>query len=306
MAIGQAVHSDAFSAGGYMWRVNCYPCGEVEPETDKKYLSIFFELLSETGGVKAIYEAFLVDEYGLPFSQTAKRYLGMFNCNGEWGWNQFVVRSDLEEHYLEEGHFTLICAIMVVPDSPIPVPSSDIGKHFVRLLDSKDGTDVSFTIESETFDAHRVVLAARSPVFKAELLGSMAESTMSSITIHDIAPATFRVMLRFMYTDTFPGVDELGDSPDMLKHLLAAADRYALDRLKLMCAQKLWEDVSVNTVSDTLVCAETYNCLELKNKCIDFFAAEGNFKHAVLTKGFIELGQKFPSIIDELRERVGL
>jgi speckle-type POZ protein len=48
-----------------------------------------------------------------------------------------------------------------------------------------------------------------------------------------------------------------------------------------------------------------YSCSELKNKCIDFFAAEKNFKKAVLTDGFLHLGQKFPSIIADLRERVG-
>ncbi|CAL5013640.1 unnamed protein product [Urochloa decumbens] len=159
-------------------------------------------------------------------------------------------------------------------------------------------TDVSFNIHGETFHAHRAVLAARLPILKA---------LMSSITLHDIAPATFRVMLQFMYTDALPRDDELGDSPaEMMQHLLAAADRYGLDQLKLMCAQKLGDSVSVDTVAATLTCAEMYSCPELKNKCIDFFVMEGNFKKAMLTKGFVQLGQKFPSIIDELRERVGL
>jgi speckle-type POZ protein len=47
-----------------------------------------------------------------------------------------------------------------------------------------------------------------------------------------------------------------------------------------------------------------YNCLELKNKCIDFFALEDNFKKAVLTEGFVKLGQEFPSIIDDLRQKI--
>jgi hypothetical protein len=49
---------------------------------------------------------------------------------------------------------------------------------------------------------------------------------MSSITLHGIAPATFRVVLRFMCTDVFPGDDELAESPsEMVQHLLAAADQ---------------------------------------------------------------------------------
>jgi speckle-type POZ protein len=88
-----------------------------------------------------------------------------------------------------------------------------MGSHLGLLLDCAEGSDVSFVIDGEKFPAHRAVLAARSPVFKAQLLGSMADAKMSSITLHDIAPATFRVVLRFMYTDACPEEAELGDSP---------------------------------------------------------------------------------------------
>jgi len=61
--------------------------------------------------------------------------------------------------------------------------------------------------------------------------------------------------------------------------------------------------VSVDTVAAILACAERYDCPELKIKCIDFFAMEKNFRRAVLTDGFVELVQQFPSIIAELRQR---
>jgi len=131
---------------------------------------------------------------------------------------------------------------------------------------------------------------------------------MASITLHDLAPATFKLMLRFIYTDAFPEDGLLTwDAPtatEKLQDLLAVADRYALDRLKLMCARRLWDDASADTVGATLVCAETYNCLELRKKCVDFFVNEKNFKKAVLTEGFVQLVQKFPSILGELRLKV--
>jgi speckle-type POZ protein len=186
------------------------------------------------------------------------------------------------------------------------VPPSDIGTHLGRLLDQTDGADVSFIIDDETFPAHRAVLAARSPVFKAELFGSMAESTMSSITLHDITPATFKTLLWFIYTDELPSQDEHQDSStEMIQNLLVAADRYALDRLKIICAQKLWDKVSVDTVAAIIGFAETYNCQELKNKCIDFFAVENNFKQVMFTDGYAMLLLKFPLIIAELKKRVG-
>jgi speckle-type POZ protein len=78
-----------------------------------------------------------------------------------------------------------------------------------------------------------------------------------------------------------------------------------LDRLKLLCAQKLWGIVSVDPVASNIVCAETYSCPQLKHKCIDFFAEESNFTKAVLTDGFVKLVQQFPSVITEVRDRIG-
>jgi speckle-type POZ protein len=90
----------------------------------------------------------------------------------------------------------------------------------------------------------------------------------------------------------------------MFQNLLAAADRYALDRLKFICAENLWAKVSADTVATILASAETHNCHELKKKCIDFFAVEENFKEAMFTDGYALLVLKFPSITAELKKRV--
>lgn len=167
-------------------------------------------------------------------------------------------------------------------------------------------SDVSFIVKGEKFQAHRAILTARSQVFRADqLFGSTADATSSSITLEEIESATFTAMLGFIYTDELPKDDELGDSPTgMMQHLLAAADRYALDRLKLMCAQKLWNTISMDTFASTLACAETYNCPELKSKCIEFFAVEKNFKKIVFTAGFVWLVQEFPDLAAKLKNRV--
>jgi speckle-type POZ protein len=43
-----------------------------------------------------------------------------------------------------------------------------------------DGADVTFQVGGEKLLAHRIVLAARLSVFKAELLGTMKEKTRQS------------------------------------------------------------------------------------------------------------------------------
>lgn len=49
--------------------------------------------------------------------------------------------------------------------------------HFGGLFAAEDGDDVTFRVAGETF---RAILAARSPVFKAELLGAMRESNAAA------------------------------------------------------------------------------------------------------------------------------
>jgi speckle-type POZ protein len=247
LPIGKAVWSDVVSAGGHLWRVEFYPRGgggRDTAEDNGEYTSIFLRHMSKSSSANVIFDAFVMGSDSKPsMSLSGRRTIQTFEIMGDndsWGWGRFLKITTVEKNFIAEGHITFVCTIMVINDSPIPVPPSDIGTHLGRLLNDTDGTDVAFIVDNETFQAHRVVLAARSPVFKAELFGSMAEATMSSITLRDITAATFKAMLRLIYTDELPLEDEPGDSSiEMIQNLLAAADRYALDRLKFICAQNL-------------------------------------------------------------------
>ncbi|KAF0898139.1 hypothetical protein E2562_001787 [Oryza meyeriana var. granulata] len=306
--IGVSLISDHFSAGGHTWKVNYYPRGN-KNEDNGEYLSLFLGLVSESKNVKAIFDAFLMEKDGKPSSSVAKRCVQVYPPEGftDWGWPQFVKRSDLESSRVQvDGTVRIMCVVIVLRDDDgrLPVPPTDIGVHLGRLLDGGEGTDVSFVVDGERFAAHRAVLAARSPVFKAEIFGGMSESTSSSITLQDMQPATFRALLRFIYTDELPGdIDEVSPT-DAFQHLLAVADRYALDRLKLICAQWLLHNMTADSVADILACAETYNCPELRTMCVDFFAVENNFRKAVFTDGFALLVQKFPLTAAELKKRI--
>ncbi|CAO2211542.1 unnamed protein product [Urochloa humidicola] len=322
LAIGDVVHSDEFAAGRHIWRVNCYPHGHKRESNNGVHLGVFLQLLSGSRNVKVIFDAFLMGRDGAPSSSHAYRYVKVYPLDAgseAWGFPQFAKRADLESDYVKDGRVTFMFGVIVLRDddslpipvqsSPITVPSSDIGDNLGRLLDSGDGSDVSFAVAGETFRAHRAVLAARSPVFKAQLLGSMADAKMRCITLHDIKASTFQILLRFMYTDALPGDERLEESTsttaaaaaiEVLKDLLAAADMYQLERLKLVCAHRLWERVSAENVAVVLGCAETHTCPELKKWCLEFFVEERNFKIAVLTEGYFRLMQSFPSVIDEI------
>ena len=61
----------------------------------------------------------------------------------------------------------------------------------------------------------------------------MREGQEGCVTIHDMKAAVFKLLLAFVYTDTLPEEHE-GANLDVAvaQHLLAAADRYELTRLR--------------------------------------------------------------------------
>ncbi|KAF8692009.1 hypothetical protein HU200_039956 [Digitaria exilis] len=170
----------------------------------------------------------------------------VFSVGGfDWRFGKFLLRTELETDYICDDCLTIECNIVVAMkpqlsdvsvNYEIDVPACDIPEHFAELLDQKVGADVTFNVRGEIVEAHKVILAARSPVFKAQFFGQMGEKRV--VTIEDMDPDIFKALLRFVYTGSMHGMgDDLDgdDYKDMIWHLLAAADKYAIDRLKLMC-----------------------------------------------------------------------
>lgn len=54
--------------------------------------------------------------------------------------------------------------------------------------------------------------------------------------------------------------------------LLAAADRYSLPRLRLICESVLCNDISVDSVARILALAEQHRAADLKSVCLRFAA----------------------------------
>ncbi|KAJ1295474.1 hypothetical protein BS78_01G227200 [Paspalum vaginatum] len=123
--------------------------------------------------------------------------------------------------------------------SSVAVPPSDIQHHLGSLLQSQEGTDITFQVGGEKFTAHRCVVAARSAVFRAELFGPMKEGVVkvqkrkktkeaaianTVIRIEDMDARVFGLLLGFIYSDSVPPeVEDEGES--VWQHLLVVADR---------------------------------------------------------------------------------
>ena len=80
----------------------------------------------------------------------------------------------------------------------IAIPPSNIGHQFGQLLENGKGSDVSFEVDGEVFTAHKLVLAARSPVFRAQLFGPMRDQSTQSIKVEDMEAPVFKVLFSIL------------------------------------------------------------------------------------------------------------
>ncbi|XP_059666312.1 BTB/POZ and MATH domain-containing protein 3 isoform X3 [Cornus florida] len=295
MGPGKYIASDVFTVGGYDWAIYFYPDGK-NVEDSSMYVSVFIALASEGTDVRALFELTLLDQSGkgkhkvhshfdraLESGPYTLKYRGSM-----WGYKRFFRRMSLEtSDYIKDDCLSMHCTVGVVRNRvegpkqySISVPPSDMGQRLKDFLESEVGYDVVFQVGDETFKAHKLILAARSPVFKAQFYGLVGDPTnMDKVVLEDLEPSIFKAMLLFIYSDKLPDVHEITSSTSMctstimVQHLLAAADRFGLDRLKLLCEAKLCEEVSVDAVATTLSLAEQHRCPQLKAVCLKFAAA---------------------------------
>jgi speckle-type POZ protein len=171
-----------------------------------------------------------------------------------------------------------------------------------ELLGKATGSDVVLVVSGETFAAHKAILASRSPVFMAQFFGPMKETRSERVEIMDMEAAVFRAMLRFIYTDMVPELERQEDGVVIAQHLLAAADRYGLDRLKSMCEDKLCDGTRVETAATTLALAEQHGCPKLKARCVEFIAA--NLDDVMATEGYKHLMTSSPLVLNDLLRAV--
>ncbi|XP_047918748.1 speckle-type POZ protein-like isoform X1 [Anser cygnoides] len=308
--MGEVLKSSTFSSGPndkMKWCLRVNPKG-LDDES-KDYLSLYLLLVScPKSEVRAKFKFSLLnakrEETKAMESQRAYRFVQ----GKDWGFKKFIRRDFLLDEangLLPDDKLTLFCEVSVVQDSvnisgqsntnTLKVPECRLAEDLGNLWETTRFTDCSFYVGGQEFKAHKSILAARSPVFNAMFEHEMEESKKVSLTedfahkylyivkkgkraenlkccnlrknrveINDVDPEVFKEMMRFIYTGKAPNLEKMADN------LLAAADKYALERLKVMCEEALCSNLSVENVADILILADLHSAEQLKAQAIDF------------------------------------
>ncbi|KAF7024866.1 hypothetical protein CFC21_037141 [Triticum aestivum] len=303
-AAGAVILSLPFMVGGHRWRIFYCPKGAPSgcaEDSVSLILSIVNKNVTEDLKVQVGFS--FLDQHEKQDSAyiRAKEPCNFSSGNRCWVHKNFVKRDALEKSkHLNDDCFTIRCDLAVVPPPTIQELISN-------LLMSKEGTDVTFNVGGETFVAHRSVLVARSSVFKAKLFGPIKEDMIASvIQIEDMEAKVFRALLSFIYTDLLPEMEvdmvEEREAQEVLwlQHLIAAADRYNLQRLKVLCEDKLCKLVDVSSVRTIFILAERHNCGGLKDVCLEFLKTPSNLKEITATNVFDDIIRTCPYLLEEL------
>lgn len=143
-------------------------------------------------------------------------------------------------------------------------------------------SDITLCVQEDRLPAHRAILGARSPVFRAMFFGAMRERCATEVEISIFAAPTMRLLLRFIYA----GALEAVHLEDMVP-LMACADHYGVGALRARIFEHLQESTSPDMACIVLASARLYQQEALQDMYLSFI-----LKHAqqvFRTEGFWRL-----------------
>ena len=140
-------------------------------------------------------------------------------------------------------------------------------EDFEKLFENTEHSDVAFNVGCQKFQAHKNILVTRSPVFAAMFKHPSKEKLLGIVDVPDIDPEVFKVLLRYIYT----GKVSLKQMDEVAIGLLAAADKYLLEKLKQACGVYLVKNICKHFLKLLLLDDENHPAHYLKGKALSYF-----------------------------------
>ncbi|TDG44856.1 hypothetical protein AWZ03_008664, partial [Drosophila navojoa] len=146
--------------------------------------------------------------------------------------------------------------------NPIKVPDTKVAEDFGKLFDNEQYSDVRVSSNGHEIYAHKNILSARSQFFEA--MFQTDQHSQNRVMLDDVDPQVLNDLLRFIYTDQAPNLDNLA------KQLLQAAEKFKLPKLKALCEKSLFKQLCIDNAAETLILADQLNALQLKARAIEY------------------------------------
>ena len=175
---------------------------------------------------------------------------------------------------------------------------ASVAEDLKKFYLSKEMSDVQIKCGDQTFDCHKVILSARSPVFNRMLLSEMKEKASGVVDLTDTTPEVVRELLEFIYTGNCC-IDGNAD-PEIVCGLLEAADKYELEHLKEMCQYTLSSAVTADNCLQYLALGDMYGTQMLKKRALEMIVKKR--KTIVKRKQWKECAKNRPHLMADIAE----
>ncbi|KAL6639639.1 hypothetical protein ACP70R_023369 [Stipagrostis hirtigluma subsp. patula] len=142
--------------------------------------------------------------------------------------------------------------------------------------------------------AHRVILASRSPVFRAMLENEMEESRSGVIKIYDVSYDVLRAFVHYMYT-----AEALLDE-QMASDLLVLAEKYEVKHLKAYCEKFITSKVNNDSAIAHYAFAHRHSAKQLLEASLSVIL--DNMSTLADREEYKELVEKDPRLVVEIYE----
>ena len=243
--LGQQLESSQFIINGFKLCINLYPNGRNEEEGG--YVSLF--LRNDNS-----FQLEVMCDFILGIKNSFKHSFGYNKVNPNSGYGfpkmysheQILSKNVLEADTLEilavitfKGKVKNINMNLDEDKDSEPAPTK-VGQDLFKAFEAQDFCDFEIVCGDKVIKCHKVVLASRSPVFKAMLLHNMEESNQQKVEPKNFDFDTMYLVLKFMYK----GDIETNLLDKHAESIFMAADYYEIDDLKKSCERVLMTQVS--------------------------------------------------------------
>ena len=243
--LGQQLESSQFVINGFKLCINLYPNGRNEEEGG--YVSLF--LRNDNS-----FQLEVMCDFILGIKNSFKHSFGYnkVNPNSGYGFPKMYSHEQILSKNVLEGETLEILAVITFKgkvkninmnldeDTATEQAPAKVGQDLFKAFESQDFCDFDIVCEDKVIKCHKVVLASRSPVFKAMLLHNMEESAQQKVEPKNFDFDTMYLVLKFMYK----GDIETNLLEKHAESIFMAADYYEINDLKKSCERVLMTQVS--------------------------------------------------------------
>ncbi|XP_060580552.1 LOW QUALITY PROTEIN: BTB/POZ domain-containing protein 9-like, partial [Ruditapes philippinarum] len=165
---------------------------------------------------------------------------------------------------------------------------SSLSNNLGELLRNSEYSDITLVVEERRFQAHKVILAARSEYFRAMLFGGLRESQpgTSEVKLQDTSAKAFEAVLKYMYTGK---MNLMEVKEEHLLDILGMAHRYGFTELESAISDYLKAILNIRNVCLIYDLANIYNLHSLCETCKDFM--DRNASPILQSEAFLTLSK---------------